>query len=231
MKWKRVHDLSHTILPGKEEYRLDLDKRFTEAWPQFAQYRRHEGEWYVISEITMNTHVGTHIEFPHHHFENGLDAATFPLERLVGEAVAVDISSWGNNQEIPLQGLKERAEGLIRPGDRAYFYTGLDRYYRTPRQHHRPWFATDAIRWLAETAKIHVMGVDTSGIEVRNPDGSAFAGQPDHQLLLGAGVALIEYMANLAPLLNRRFLTFILPVKVAGAEAFPVRVLGLEVED
>jgi arylformamidase len=179
----------------------------------------------------MNTHVGTHIELPHHHFENGLDAATFPLDRLVGEAVVIDISSWGNNQEIPLKGLKERAEGIIRPGDRAYFYTGFDRYYRTPQQHCRPWFATDAIRWLAETAGIHVMGVDTSGIEVRNPDGSASTGQPNHELLLGAGIALIEYLANLGPLVGRRFVTFILPVKVAGAEAFPVRVVGLEVED
>lgn len=231
MQWKKLHDLSHTILPGKEEYRLDLDTRFTEAWPQFVQYQRLAGHWYVISEITMNTHVGTHIEFPRHHFEQGLDAATFPLERLIGEAVVVDISSWGNNEQIPLQGLKERAEGLIRPGDRAYFYTGFDRYYRTPQQHYRPWFATAGIHWLVETAKIQVMGVDTSGIEVRNPDGSASVGQPNHELLLGAGIPLIEYMANLAPLVNQRFLTFILPVKMSGAEAFPVRVVGLELED
>jgi len=38
-------------------------------------------------------------------------------------------------------------------------------------------------------------------------------------------------MANLAPLINKRFQTFILPVKLVGAEAFPVRVIGIETEE
>lgn len=35
----------------------------------------------------MNTHVGTHIDLPYHHSRDGLDAATFPLTDLVGNAV------------------------------------------------------------------------------------------------------------------------------------------------
>jgi len=229
MKIQRIHDLSHTIIPGQEEYRLELDTRFTEQWPQFAQYQRKPNQWYVISEVTFNTHVGTHIEFPYHHFETGLDAARYPLESLMGDALVLDISRWGNNECISLSDLKEVARNQIQKGDIVYFYTGFDRYYRTEKQHYRPWFATEAIAWLVDTG-IKVMGVDTSGIEVRNPDGSPSIGQPNHETLLGAGIALVEYMANLAPLLNKRFVTFILPVKLVGAEAFPVRVIGLEME-
>ncbi|OGO70903.1 MAG: hypothetical protein A2Z49_02550 [Chloroflexi bacterium RBG_19FT_COMBO_56_12] len=226
----RVVDLSHTIIPGKEEYRLEADTRFTEAWPQFSPYRRLNDAWYIISEVTLNTHVGTHIEFPYHHFKDGLDAANYPLEDLVGEAVVVDISAWGHNQKIDLNGLKDKAEGFIQPGDIAYFYTGFDRYYHTEKQHNRPWFAPEAIEWLVNEARIKVMGVDTSGIEIRNPDGSPFHGQPNHECLLGAGIALIEYLANLQEFLNQRFTTFILPVKIARLEAFPVRVIGVEWE-
>jgi arylformamidase len=225
----RIVDLSHTVIPGQEEYRLEVDTRFTEQWAQFAQYRRLEGHWYVLSEVTFSTHVGTHIEFPFHHVETGLDAASYPLEQLIGEAVVIDISRWGNNEKISLPNLQQAAGDRIRPGDIVYFFTGLDRYYHTEKRHYRPWFATDAIEWLAEQ-RIKVLGVDTSGIEVRNPDGSASVGQPNHEALLGAGIALVEYLTNLQEFLGRRFITYILPVKLKGAEAFPVRIIGVEME-
>ena len=225
---KRIVDLSHVVVPGQEEYRLELDTRLTSDWPQFAQYQRPNDEWYIISEVHMNTHVGTHVELPYHHFKDGPDAAAYPLERLAGEAAVVDISAWGHNQRIDLEGLQQRAAGLLRPGDIAYFYTGFDRYYRTPHQHNRPWFDAAAVRWLAQEMQVKVMGVDTSGIEVRNPDGSPSIGQPNHELLLGAGAALVEYMAHLEAFLNQRFYTYILPIKIAGAEAFPARVIGVQ---
>ena len=70
--------------------------------------------------------------------------------------------------------------------------------------------------------------MDTSGIEIRNPDGSPSYGQPNHEALLGAGIPLLEYLTNLKDLIGKRFMTYILPVKVAGAEAFPVRVIAVE---
>ena len=229
MKPGHIHDLSHTIIPGSEEYCLEIDTRLTEQWEQFAQYKREEGHWYVLSEVKFSTHVGTHIEFPYHHFKDGLEASSFPLEKLIGEGTVVDISRWGQNECIPLESLKRVAGDQIHPNDIVYFYTGLDRYYHTPKQHYRPWFTTEAIAWLAST-RLNVMGVDTSGIEVRNSDGSPFYGQPNHETLLGAGIPLIEYLTNLKSLIGKRFMTYILPVKLAGAEAFPVRVIAIEEE-
>ena len=226
MKTGRIVDLSHTIIPGKEEYRLEIDTRFTEKWEQFSKYRRLDGHWYVLSEVTLSTHGGTHIEFPFHHVETGQDAAEYPLEQLIGDAVVLDISRWGQNQKISLDDLKQVAGDRIQPDDIVYFYTGLDRYYHTERQHDRPWFTTDSIEWLVDQ-KIKVLGVDTSGIEIRNPDGSASVGQPNHEVLLGSGIALVEYLANLQEFLNQRFTTYILPVKLKGAEAFPVRIIGI----
>lgn len=231
VKPRRIVDLSHTLIPGREEYRLEVDTRFTEQWPQFMQYRRVDDAWYLISEVTFNTHVGTHVELPYHHCREGADAATFPLEKLIGDAVVIDISAYGHNDRIDLPGLQERCAGRLRNGDIAFFYTGLDVCYRTEQQHNRPWFAPEAIEWLAQTVQIKVMGVDTSGIEVRNPDGSAFHGQPNHERLLCAGIPLVEFLANLGELVNKRFTAFILPVKIVKLEAFPVRVVGIEWED
>ena len=72
------------------------------------------------------------------------------------------------------------------------------------------------------------MGVDTSGHEVRTETGRNDYGQPNHETLLEADIPLVEYLTNLDKLLDKRFVTFILPVKITGAEAFPVRIVAFE---
>jgi len=81
----RFVDLSHTLLPGKEEYKLELETYDTsELYPQYEKDRE---TWYILQEMHMFSHCGTHIEFPYHHNKNGMDASTFPLERLITDAV------------------------------------------------------------------------------------------------------------------------------------------------
>ena len=60
--------------------------------------RRREDVWYIIQEVKMGSHVGTHIEFPYHHLKNGKSAADYPLERLVGDAVVLDLSHKKKNE-------------------------------------------------------------------------------------------------------------------------------------
>jgi arylformamidase len=231
MKMKEIYELSHRVDPDKEEYRLEVDSRQVEGWEQFSKYPRLPEHQYLISEVTLCTHIGTHIEMPFHHDAEGLDTADFPAEKLVGETVVLDVSQYGNNEEIPLNELKQIADGQIKPGDIVFFYTGLDKNYYSNKQHDRPYFATDAIRWLIEDVKIKLMGVDTSGHEIRHKDGSPVIGQPNHELLLKSGVPLIEYLTNLKPLIGKRTWTFTLPVRIMGLEAFPARVIAIEWED
>ena len=100
---------------------MELETRFTEEWPQFRKYKRLDDAWYIISEIIMNTHCGTHIEFPYHHVKDGQDAAEYPLSQLIGEGVVIDISAWrSNNSKITLSELKAAAADLIRPGDMVF---------------------------------------------------------------------------------------------------------------
>lgn len=222
-------ELSHTSYPDQEEYHMEIDTRFTDEWPQFASYKRLNDSWYIISEVVLNTHCGTHVELPFHHVKDGADAATFPVQNLIGEGVVIDISPWRkNNSKITLEDLKSVAEGKLQAGDIVFFYTGNDAYYYTDQQHDRPWFTTDCIAWLANEVQIKVMGVDTSGHEVRTEAGRNDYGQPNHETLLGADIPLVEYLTNLETLLDKRFVVFILPVKIAGAEAFPVRIVAFE---
>lgn len=230
MRVKKIYELSHRVISDKEEYRMDIDSRQVEGWEQFSKYPRLPEHHYLISEVTFCTHIGTHVELPFHHDVDGLDASDFPAEKLVGETIVLDISKYGNNEEIPLDELKEIAADRIQPGDIVFFYTGLDINYYTDKQHNRPYFATEAIDWLVNKTGIKLMGVDTSGHEIRHKDGSPVVGQPNHELLLSSGVPLIEYLTNLKPIVDKRVWTFTLPVRIVGLESFPVRVIAVEWE-
>ena len=220
-----IIDLSHTIVPEEEEYGCTVEIRSVEE--VLPQYRRAPGAWYVIGKVTMNTHCGTHVEAPFHHVKDGLDIASLPLDRLVGPAVCIDVSDFGNNQEITLADVRSRS-GSLRSGDAAVFDCGVAGNYGTPRFHERPWFAPEAIHWLVDEKEVWSVGTDATGVEVRTPDGGSTGRQPNHEYLLGNGVPLIESLTNLQGLRGERFTLMVLPVKIRGAESFPARVIAIK---
>ncbi len=52
-----------------------------------------------------------------------------------------------------------------------------------------------------------------------------------HHALLAAGIPLLEYVTNMHQLTKPVVQLFALPIKVAGAEAAPARVIALEDTD
>ncbi len=78
------------------------------------------------------------------------------------------------------------------------------------------------MEWLVEK-KIHCLGIDCTGIELRGQDYQAA-----HCLLFENDIPLIEYVTNLGALEKDRFLVFVLPWKVKGLEACPVRIIAIE---
>ena len=220
-----IIDLSHTIVPEKEEYGCVLDVKNIEE--VFTKYKRAPDAWYVIGKIEMNTHCGTHIEAPFHHDRDGLDIASLPIDRLVGPATCIDFSGYGNNEEITFDALIDRCS-ILRRGDAVIFDCGVAKNYGTDRGHDRPWFNPEGIRWLVEEKQVWSVGTDATGVEVRTSSGGSTGRQPNHEYLLGNGIPLIESMTNLTELHGRRFTLMVLPVKIRGAEAFPVRAIAIQ---
>ena len=64
MQISRIVDLSHEVVPGKEEYKLELETHFVDDLLPYYKGKRDPGDWYIMQEITMWDHVGTHIEAP-----------------------------------------------------------------------------------------------------------------------------------------------------------------------
>jgi len=219
----RLVDLSHPLFPGKEEYHLEMDTIFTDE--RYPQYKRSPDTWYILQDIRMSSHCGTHIEFPYHHCRTGMDAAAFPLDRLVGDAVLLDFRHKAIGQAVEraeLEALGDR----VRPGDMVLFNFNCARFYRTERSHDRPTLSHEAVRWLALERRVSLVGSDASGIELKGvPD------QPNHQLLMDNGIPIIEFAANLDALRHERFTLFALALPVHGMDSCPVRLAALASED
>jgi len=102
-------------------------------------------------------------------------------------------------------------------------HTGWDAHWRTDTysggQH--PFVTKDAAEYLAKAGAM-LVGIDSLNID-DDKDGS----RPAHTVLLGAGVAIVEHMTNLAALPDTGFRFFAVPPRVKGMGSFPVRAFAL----
>jgi arylformamidase len=209
-----VVDLTHVLLPGKEQYTLEVSRR----------NERHGREGDIMSTVYMWSHVGTHVEAPLHFLADGGDAASIPIERLMGPAIVLDFSHKEVNEPISLADI--RAAGEIATGDRVLLMTGRQNQYRTPQSHDRPYVTEEAMRWLVDDRQIACLGTDSSGFEVRG-----VTHYPNHRLLNEAGIPVLECLTNLTSLRKHRVFLIALPWPVKGLDACPVRAIAIEPED
>ena len=225
LKGKRVVDLSHDIWVGQEEYGLELESSFVDD--VYPNYKRRPDVYYILQTIKMSSHIGTHIEFPRHFDLNGLDSASYPLNRLIGPACVLDFRHKADDEAITLAEL-QAYDDLIQQGDIVFLHTGrYINHNHPPISHHRPYLTPEATRWLVEAKDIPVLGIDATGIEVKGTDY-----HPDHTILLKEyGRALIEAVGDLSQLRQKRFECWILPLKMHGLDACPIRLLAIEDEE
>lgn len=75
--YSQVLDLSHPLTPGKEGRKFEAKQIFAE---DVAPVKRLPGQWYIMHEIHMVNHLGTHVEVPYHLLRDGFDLTGFPLK-------------------------------------------------------------------------------------------------------------------------------------------------------
>jgi arylformamidase len=222
LKFNRIIDLSHTLRPSEERRKLEIEMIGSE---EVANVVRLPGQWYIMHNVEMVSHIGTHIEVPYHCTENGTDLADVSLESLIGEAVILDLTKEAKAGEaITLEQMQKAAKvaGGIKQGDIVFVHVGWDKYYNTDAYGDGPLFSLPAMQWLVEQG-MKLMGVDCSGVVIptmNHRDG--------HMVLFDREICLIENLTNLNKLTKSRVDVFALPIGVKKLESFPLRVIALE---
>lgn len=175
-----------------------------------------------VMKIVTSTHTGTHVDVPFHFFEDGKTIDDYTVESFMGPGYLLDLSHIGRLGQITAEVLEGAAD--VRPGDILLLRTdwsehwGEDDYFTD-----HPYLTPSAAEWLI-ARQIKGIGVEAGTIEdVR----SLVAGQPApvHRLVLGAGIFIIEGLTNLKQVREGRIEVFALPLKLAGADGAPARVI------
>jgi len=239
-----VADLSHVMIPKKMNRELEVKLLVgdTRPWgtedpkarPLITEHpvdQREtvpvpEGNYFLMSEIGMNSHVGTHIEIPYHCLRGKEDFTIYPLEKLFGPAILLRLRGYKPGTCLPKEEIKKAAEnaGGIQKNDIVFIETGYDQYFFTDVQTYQkaPYPSEEALEWIVNH-RIKILGLDVGMIESpRNPF------HRNHLLIMETGASLIENMAHLDQVQTLRFMAYCFPLAVKGADSMPVRVVAIE---
>jgi arylformamidase len=212
---ERMIDLTQVIQPTAPDAQRKFVVRIHDALEEIPGKVRPEGEWYVMSDVDLMGHVGTHIEAPFHCLKKGADLSQIPLDRLGGDAVILNLVNAKAEGGVTLQQVQDAAKvaGGVRKGDIVFCRMGPT-----------PYFSTAPLKWLVEQG-MKMMGVDSGGVELADDKTHA---NVNHLVLFRAGIPLIENLANLNRVSRPRVKVYALPVPVRGLDAFPLRVIAVE---
>jgi kynurenine formamidase len=208
----KVVDLTMTISPSMKVFPGSPQPSFI-PWSTFA------ADGYDLEVMHMSTHTGTHMDAPSH-FAPGKDSIDrIPAARLVSNAILVKVPK-GADEAIGADDI--RGED-VREGDAVVFATGWEKHERDGGNYmtRNPGLDRDAAEYLAGK-KVNAVAIDGPSIDPGLD--SKFTA---HNVLLPAGIIIIENLCNLDQIEGRRFTLVAAPLKLAGASGSPVRALAL----
>lgn len=174
---------------------------------------------YNITQLSMSTHQGTHLDAPFHFLNDGKTVEQLDLHRCIGDAVLIDLSHKQPKEAIDVADFLPY-EHLITEGALVIYRTDWDRQF--PQLHYFsdfPYMTIDLARWLADR-RIGMIGMD-----VPTPNPTDY--DPVHKILLGAEIVIVEGLANLEDVGTDTFFFMAAPLRIRGRDGSPVRALAM----
>jgi arylformamidase len=210
-----VIDLSHPLAHGQLNF----------AWDPKISVIPHNtiaSIGYNITQFSMSTHHGTHLDAPYHFFDDGKTVDQIPLERFYGPATLIDLAPDGVlPPKTPLTAaMFEAHSAALSTGAKVIYRTGWDRMFGRPEFFSEyPTLTLDAARLLA-SRRIGLLGMDTP-----TPSNDW---KECHHILLAKGmeIVIVEALANLDRL-PTNFIFAGFPLKLSGRDGSPIRAVAM----
>ncbi len=185
--------------------------------PAFVATRKvdmADGNVCNLTHLDMSAHTGTHMDAPLHFVRDGVSMDAMPLDAVVGPARVVAI-----DDPVAIQP-SELEKFDIRAGERIIFKTRNARrdWHDQPFDEDFVHISADAARYLVER-QVKTVGVDYLSIGGYKTDGVEC-----HQVMLGAGVWVIEGL-RLNDIEPGDYELVCLPLHLMGAEGAPARAI------
>lgn len=239
-----------TPTAGKDHW-IDLTYPFDEQtiyWPTADKFRldtvsegiTDNGYYYSAYAFCAAEHGGTHLDAPVHFAAGKQSMDEIPLDRLIGDAVVMDVSEKALQNKDYLINVAdfeawEAANGrlpddiivLLRTGYGKFWpdrltYMGTDEIGpQAVAKLHFPGLDPAAATWLVNQRKIKAIGLDTPSIDYGQS--TLFE---SHQILFKADIPAFENVANLEQLPIKGAWVIALPMKIKGGSGGPLRIVA-----
>jgi len=195
----KIYDITRYLSEDTVLYPGDIRPRFREV--DTGQYR--------VTEMTLGSHTGTHIDAPSHYLEGGETVDQIPLTTLMGPAEVLDCTDAGTAIEPHhLTGRLPGAGALLLKT----WFSGRQEF-----EPEYPALSIEAADLIADTG-ITCIGTDAPSIEAFEGDGSV------HRRLLERGMIILELL-DLGGVPGGIYTMIALPLRLKGADGSPIRVI------
>jgi kynurenine formamidase len=237
-------------LPSEGSW-IDLSHDFSSQtiyWPTAKPFelevvsaeRTPAGFYYAANNFSASEHGGTHLDAPIHFAEGQWTTDQIPLERLIGQAVVVDVQTGADSSadytvdQTAIKGWEQR-HGAIPPQSIVLFRTGW-----AQRWGDRASYLGTSRTGPAAVSELHFPGIDSAaaqllvdrnvkavGIDTPSIDYGQSTSFPTHQILFASNIPAFENVANLNRLPPRGSFVIALPMKIKGGSGGPLRIVAL----
>lgn len=197
----------------KENKYIDLSLLLTKDIPVFPgepniifkQHANIKENTYNEHQITINTHFGTHIDFPYHMIDNGKKSNDFNLEKFIGKGKVIDI----NNPDL---NINDEDMFLLYTG---HIEKGVENLFKEI-----PALNDELIDFLIEKNPKMIL------LDIPTPDSNPY---PIHKKILKNNILIVENVCNMKQLIGKKFKIYAMPLNFSEFDGSPCRVFA-EVE-
>ena len=205
-------DLTHLIspempvYPGTQPPRLQIESSI-------------DDKGFLERNITMCSHIGTHIDAPAHLIKNHNTLDMLPIDHFYGPALLLNFAHLVN-KTITVKQLEPYRE-KIAAVNFLLLYTGWDQYWGSADYFaNYPVLSDDAAHWLS-SFPLKGFGIDAISADI--PESTEY---PVHKALLRQNIIIIENLANLADLSCSQFQFCCFPLPFKDGDGSPVRAVA-----
>jgi len=204
----KLIDLSHPLRHGQDTFPMDPKL-------SIVVHSTTKTLKYNITQVSMSTHQGTHLDAMYHFIDDGKTLDQMPLDWFYGPARVLRIPKQAG-EEITTQDFQPFEEHLV-PGAKIIYETGWHRQFGAENFFTEfPSLTQDAARYLA-SKQIRMLGMDTP-----TPGNDWYE---VHHILLGAEIVIVESLANLDQTPDE--FTFVgFPLNFKGRDGSPIRAVA-----
>lgn len=198
----------------KENKYIDLSILLTKDTPVFPGepniiFKKHANikeNTYNEHQITINTHFGTHMDFPYNMIDDGKKSSNFKLENFIGKGKVINI----NNPD--LNSIEDEDVFLLYS---EHIEKGIDNLFNDV-----PVLDENLVDFLI-TKKPKMLLLD-----IPTPDKFPY---PIHKKILGNDILIVENVCNMKLLIDKKFKVYAIPLNFEEFDGSPCRVFA-EVE-